>query len=165
MHGVIVAQFPQGAFAPLARNRLAQLQAALTPASPPAPPPLPSAAPAPPALRDALAVRLAAVSQQMTEQARNELTGSYERLRGRKALAVVPGTTRSWRVSSWATAALAEEKVLENCQAYYNQVCALVAVDDLCGPKHLTSAGCRATCHACVTTASSTPRIPGSRGA
>jgi hypothetical protein len=42
----------------------------------------------------------------------------------------VPGTALHWRASGWTKPAAAEEAVLERCQVFYAQPCALVAIDD-----------------------------------
>jgi uncharacterized caspase-like protein len=142
-----LAQFPQGVFAGLARNRLTQLQVALAPASTitpaasePATVPPPSAAPvaAPSttsgaplsAMRAALLARLAELPER-TPQSRDELARNYELVGGpHKALAFLPGTTKDFRAGRHATADLAEERVLEACQFHHRNPCALLALDD-----------------------------------
>jgi hypothetical protein len=66
----------------------------------------------------------------LTVAAREDLADKYEALKEHKALAVVPGTSLNFRTAEWATPAAAEEGVLERCQAFHGNPCALVAVDD-----------------------------------
>jgi uncharacterized caspase-like protein len=142
-----LAQFPQGIFAELARNRLAQMQAALAPpvmpnspppAAPATPPPSAAAPPSPDTppspLREALLTRLAAALPEQSAQARDDLARNYERIVGHRALAVLPGTTKTWRVSDRGLGENIDEKALEACQFQHLSPCALIAVGDKVQP-------------------------------
>jgi hypothetical protein len=162
-----LSRFPNGVFAVLARNRLAQLHvaappppassapaepaprnapAAAAPASPPAAaapaapaPPAPSGA-APATVREALAVSLALVAPGQTPQRVDEVTRSYQSFSAPKAIAAVPGTAKTWRAGALGSSHNAEERVLEGCQFFHGAHCALVAVDDRILPTDPTGA-------------------------
>jgi class 3 adenylate cyclase len=54
----------------------------------------------------------------------------YESSAPNKAIAALP-PSRSWRTWGWASAAAAEEHVLEGCQVRYGAACVLMAVNDV----------------------------------
>ncbi len=136
-----LAQFPQGVFVGLARNRLSQLQNALAPPAAPAPAPaiapqaaassssLPQGAPSSP-LRDSLIAQLAVVAPEQSQKGREDTARGYERLGGRKAIAALVGTARTWRGGGYKSTERAEEAALESCQFQHGAPCAIVAVDD-----------------------------------
>lgn len=105
-----LAHFPDGIFGDLARNRIAQLAPAAT-------------------LHDTLVARLTQVVPELTSQDVVHHVLAYERDGQHKAQAAL-GPHTTWRVHDWESAATAEEKGLEGCQAYVGHPCALVAVDD-----------------------------------
>lgn len=128
-------RFPQGTFAPLARNRLAQLAA---PATAPA---AAQAAPgtAPPGTPGAVLDEptFAAAIPHLTPAGAAAIARLYLAARPVRALAVNPERRASWRFDglSAANAPRAAELVLERCQVAYGSPCVLVAVDDrLQGP-------------------------------
>ena len=132
-----LAQFPQGIFAELARNRLAQIQTALAPPTPPPPPATPSQSTAPSApastpppspFREALSTRLAAVAS-ISPQGREDLARNYERMNASRGLAIVPGTTKTWRSGGLPQDRIAD-LVLEGCQVFYDQPCAIFVTND-----------------------------------
>ena len=47
-----------------------------------------------------------------------------------KAMAAVPGTSKTWRMTNFASTENAEERVLEACQVQYDAPCVLVALND-----------------------------------
>jgi len=115
---------PLRATAPIAGATVPAPSAAAQPASP---------APAGPALRARLLDSLAKLAPSLAVSARETQVAGYQSSAGHRALAAFPPSS-SWRTSGWATAALAEERVLEGCQVRYGGPCVLVAVDDLLQP-------------------------------
>jgi uncharacterized caspase-like protein len=147
-----LAQFPQGFFAELARNRMAQLQVALAgpaapeagkptlpsatpPSAPPSPttPPPPSIAAATP-LHEAMAQRFAAVAPSRSPSEREDIIRGYERLPEPKALVMMPGTTKTYRLAGSVAAENIEDNVLEHCQVFLGSPCALVVVNEKLAP-------------------------------
>lgn len=80
-------------------------------------------------LHDTLVARLTQVVPELTSQDVVHHVLAYERDGQHKAQAAL-GPHTTWRVHDWESAATAEEKGLEGCQAYVGHPCALVAVDD-----------------------------------
>jgi Caspase domain len=112
-----LVKFPQGTFAELARNRLAELKA--TPVAPALPPPDPK-------LIDALAGLVpTATSQWLKDNA-----SRYQALQQHKALVVYLSTGQAWWPSSRPSAQEAEDRAFESCELFAGTPCALVAVDD-----------------------------------
>jgi uncharacterized caspase-like protein len=141
-----LAQFPQGFFAELARNRMAQLQVALAgpavapEASKPATlPPSPSV-PATPTItaatpfHETMAQRFAAVAPSRSPSEREDIIHAYERLPEPKALVMMPGTTKTYRLAGVVAAENVEENVLEHCQVFLGSPCALVVVNEKLAP-------------------------------
>ncbi len=148
-----LARFPDGVYAPLARNRLNQLAMATQPppvprSVTPPPAPTPPAAVSPPpaatlpavgaldepaaspaALHDALVARIAAGLPRLAPEMRENRVATYLAMnKAHKALAM---TSRGvWMFEDWRTAAVAEERTLEGCQVYAGEPCRLIAVDD-----------------------------------
>ena len=99
-------------------------------AVPAAAPAVPQASQTPDAMKsNSVIAILASTAPGLAVSAREDLAKKYAAMKEHKALAVVPGTTLHWRAEGWPTAELAEEGVLERCQAVYMLPCALVAVD------------------------------------
>jgi hypothetical protein len=108
-------KFPQGAFAELARNRLAELK--VTPA--------PAVAPPNPKLLDALSIAQA----NLTQKSRDDFAARYQAQSQHKAMAAyLAGTALS--IADRQTAQEAEESVLESCEVLGGAPCVLVALDD-----------------------------------
>jgi hypothetical protein len=111
-----LARFPQGMFAALARNRLAELKGV----------PVASALQPDPKLLDALAVAEANSSQ----KTREDFASQYEASRDHKAIAgFLPGFY-VMRVTDRPSVMEAEESSLEACEVLTGGSCVLVAVDD-----------------------------------
>ena len=107
-----LAKFPNGAFRALAQDRLTQLAAAALAA---------------PLLQPALESALAS----MNFSAAKDISTAYAALAGvSRALAVVPGTSSSWRVNYTVQTLAVAEIALEKCQMAFNQPCVLAAVGD-----------------------------------
>src|SRR5262249_10200469 len=98
------------------------------PAAPAAPPP-----PAEPSLHTRLIEGLAKAAPSLTAATRESVVTAYEAARRHKALAAFP-PGYSWRNSGWASATLAEERVLEGCEVRHGRPCVLVALDDALQP-------------------------------
>jgi hypothetical protein len=111
-----LARFPQGTFAELARNRLAELNAAAVGGT----------APQNPKLLEALAAVLPSFSQKYRE----DNAAAYQELKGHKAFAVSPAMHTWLRASLRPTAHEAEESALEACQVGAGAPCVLIALDD-----------------------------------
>lgn len=47
-----------------------------------------------------------------------------------RALAIAPVVGKAWVSTAWPTAAMAEERALERCQLFYDEPCAILAVDN-----------------------------------
>jgi len=108
-------KFPQGVFAEIARNRLAELKVAP-----------PAAAPSDPKVLNALS-SLAAPAMQKT---REDVAAAYQAGGPHKSLAVnVSNGGASWVMGAESEQA-AEESVLERCEVGHGGPCVLVAVDD-----------------------------------
>ncbi|SDR35900.1 Uncharacterized protein, contains caspase domain [Rhizobiales bacterium GAS113] len=112
-----LAKFPNGVFAELARNRLAELRAT------------PTVAPAAP-LNAALAAALAISSPKETQKSHEELAASYSGAPSHKAIASYLPTGGTFRVTGRISGDEAEEDALEACQIYFGGPCALLAVDE-----------------------------------
>jgi hypothetical protein len=112
-----LVKFPQGMFAELARNRLAELKA--TPVAPALPPPDPK-------LIDALAGLVPSASSQWLQ----ETAGKYRAAQQHKALVVYLSTGQSMWTLPRPSAQEAEDDALERCEMFAGAPCALVAVDD-----------------------------------
>jgi uncharacterized caspase-like protein len=144
-----LAQFPNGVFAALARNRLAMLQQQARATAPqdsdpktrppesksataaqPAPPAQPAGSPS--SLRDVLLARLSDYGVGSEES--DTRTRSYESDRTHKAIAVSVEARHTYRSTGWATAGAAETGTLEGCQIYYGKPCVLVAVNEKVEP-------------------------------
>ena len=113
-----LAKFPNGVFAELARNRLAELRAT------------PSVAPAS-AVSAQLAAALAISSPKETQKSHDDIAASYSGAVAHKAIAAYMPTGGTFRVTGRLSADEAEEDALEACQFYFGGPCSLVAVDDL----------------------------------
>ena len=86
-----------------------------------------------PALRARLLDGLAKLAPSLAAPAREAQVDGYQSSPNHKALAAFP-PSNSWRTSDWDDAAVAEERVLEGCQARYGGPCVLVAVNDVLRP-------------------------------
>ncbi len=61
---------------------------------------------------------------------REDVAGAFAKLGPHRAIAVARQSGGTWRTGAWPTRELAEEKVLEKCQQFYDEPCAVIAVDD-----------------------------------
>lgn len=124
-------RFPQGTFAPLARNRLAALGGTVAaPGAAPAPGPAPASGSGHAgALTEAA---LAAGLPHADPQLRLTLARGYLATALPRALAINPARRESWRASgvSPANAARIGEIALERCQVAFGSPCALIATND-----------------------------------
>jgi uncharacterized caspase-like protein len=134
-------RFPAGTFAPLARARLAAMDA--PPAAFVAAAPLPAPA-APPLAQPAVAaVRLTAaelarrVPHVSVAHARSTAEGYLAAPGPHRALAVNPERQTSFRVQGFSSAEDAEQVMLERCQLTFGTPCILVAVNDTVVPPDL----------------------------
>ena len=110
-------KFPQGVFAEIARNRLAELNAL---------PPAPAGAPANPGLLNALST----LAKSLDQKNRDDATAGYQAGKAHKAIAVNPlNGGISW-VSGEDSEQSAEDAVLERCEVGHDGPCVLVAVDE-----------------------------------
>jgi serine/threonine protein kinase len=105
--------------------------APVAPAPPPTPPP--PTPPAEPPLHTKLLEGMAKAAPSLTAATRESVATAYEAARRHKALAAFP-PAYTWRNSGWASAALAEERVLEGCEVRHGRPCVLVALDDVLQP-------------------------------
>ena len=81
-------------------------------------------------LDDQFAKTLAtAVPQRAADKRRSDLE-AYLAGRLHRAFAVAPKAHGVWRTYGWGSRQEAEEKVLERCQLYYDEACALIAADN-----------------------------------
>jgi hypothetical protein len=110
-----LVKFPQGAFAELARNRLAELNAAPVASAPPNP-----------KLLDALAI----VQSSLTPKAREDYATAYQAAQEHKAIAGYLSNGQSMRVAGRQSAQEAEESGLEACEVYAGAPCVLIVLDD-----------------------------------
>lgn len=92
--------------------------------------PLTIAGASPDNLEDRLVAWFAAANPELSVLEQQRRAREYLNLTSHKAQAVVPGTRTTWYVYNRVSAAVAEEKDLEGCQAFAGQPCVLVAVDD-----------------------------------
>ena len=110
-------KFPQGVFAEIARNRLAELNAL---------PPGPAGAPANPGLLNALST----LAKSLDQKNRDDAAAGYQAGKAHKAIAVNPlNGGISW-VSGEDSEQSAEDAVLERCEVGHDGPCVLVAVDE-----------------------------------
>jgi hypothetical protein len=107
-------KFPQGVFAELARNRLAELNAK------------PAVTVADPKLLDALSALLPSGQPKWRE----DVATAYQATSPHKSLAANPATGGYSRVSQLPSAQEAEDSVLERCEVTTGAPCVLVAVDE-----------------------------------
>jgi Caspase domain len=110
-------KFPQGVFAEIARNRLAELNAL---------PPAPAGAPANPGLVNALAT----LAKSLDQKIRDDAAAGYQAGKPHKAIAANPlNGGISW-VSGEDSEQSAEDAVLERCEVGHDGPCVLVAIDE-----------------------------------
>jgi hypothetical protein len=110
-------KFPQGVFAEIARNRLAELNAL---------PPAPGGAPANPGLLNALST----LAKSLDQKTRDDAAAGYQAGKPHKAIAANPlNGGISW-VSGEDSEQSAEDAVLERCEVGHDGPCVLVAVDE-----------------------------------
>jgi len=112
-----LAKFPQGVFAELARNRLAELKE--KPASSVAP-----------VLDPKLLAALAIAQSTASAKTREAAAVAYQAAKEHRAFAVLPSSGVDFRVSERRSAREAEESGLEACEVFVGAPCVLVAVDD-----------------------------------
>ncbi len=133
-------RFPAGVFAPLARARIAALEAppalaaVAPPAAPAAPPPAQPAALAPGPARLTAAELARRVPHVSPAHARSTADGYLAAPGPHRALAVNPERQTSFRVQGFSSAEDAEVVLLERCQLTFGTPCVLVAVDDALVP-------------------------------
>jgi len=65
-----------------------------------------------------------------SSQSRKESAAAYFRLSVHRAMAIAPRARSHWRTGDWPSRQSAEEKVLEKCSQFYDEPCAVIAVDD-----------------------------------
>jgi hypothetical protein len=107
-------KFPQGVFAELARNRLAELNAT------------PAVTVADPKLLDALSALLPSGQPKWRE----DVATAYQATSPHKSLAANPTTGGYSRVSQLPSEQEAEDSVLERCEVTTGSPCVLIAVDE-----------------------------------
>lgn len=110
-----LVKFPQGTFAELARNRLAELKAAPVASAPPNP-----------KLLDALAI----VQSTSTPKQREDYAAAYQAAQEHKAIAGYLSNGQSIRVANRGSAQEAEESSLEACEVYAGAPCVVIVLDD-----------------------------------
>lgn len=120
-----LSQYPGGLFVELAKTHLAALGDGA------AKPPATSNGPS-------LAARLIERMSPLPMAERESVAPLYVQARGFKAMAISPDRSGTYRSSTLSTAALAEEKTLEGCQATYGSPCFLLAKDDQILPPEQT---------------------------
>ncbi|MBR0645600.1 caspase family protein, partial [Plastoroseomonas hellenica] len=128
-----LARFPDGVFVPLARNRLEELEGRRPAPGTRAPDPTAVLDPATPEGREALLQRALSLVQPISPGRLETHVQSLRAFREspqHRAFAVAPGRQTSFRVSGAASAAAAEELVLERCQLRNGEPCILVALND-----------------------------------
>ncbi len=84
----------------------------------------------PPSLEQQLLASLAKGVPTMTAKNREDVTSAFVKLASHRALAVARQSGATWRTGLWPTRELAEEKVLEKCQQFYDEPCAVIAVGE-----------------------------------
>src|SRR5229473_1242606 len=84
-------------------------------------------------VRAGLLESMAKIAPSLAASAREAQVAGYLSSTGHRALAAFPPSS-SWRTAGWGSAALAEERVLEGCQARHGGPCVLVAVNDVVQP-------------------------------
>jgi hypothetical protein len=62
---------------------------------------------------------------------RQQAAAGFAKGKAHRAMAVAPAAQRVWWTPGWANQELAQEKALEKCQQYFDELCALVATDDV----------------------------------
>jgi hypothetical protein len=108
-------KFPQGVFAEIARNRLAELNVAP-----------PASAPANPKVLEALAALVAPA----TQKGREDTAAAYQSGGPHKSLAVNLSNGGATWVTGLESERTAEESVLERCEVNHGGPCVLVAIDE-----------------------------------
>jgi hypothetical protein len=139
-------RFPAGVFAPLARARLAAMEAPAMAALPAAPGPPPGEARTPaqpaalaPALPALTAAELARRVPNVSPAHARSTAEGYLAAPGNRALAVNPERQTSFRVQGFSSAEDAETVLLERCQLTFGTPCVLVAVNDAVVPPELAA--------------------------
>lgn len=79
---------------------------------------------------DGLTAILEKAAPKDSSQSRKETVSAFSALPIHRAMAVAPGAKRHWRTGGWPSRPIAEEKVLEKCEQFYGEQCALIAADD-----------------------------------
>jgi uncharacterized caspase-like protein/lipoprotein NlpI len=137
-----LAQFQNGVFVELARNRLTMLrkQAAAIPAQRQVSPPVAQDPPLPtpqkltgaPQINDALRAQLVAAFVATNEAEKR--ARDYAAEPDHKAIAIAPKAHLTWRQGGSPNAAAATTATLEKCQVYYQEPCTLIAADNSLEP-------------------------------
>ncbi len=131
-------RFPNGTFAPLARARIAAMDAAVAGLlAPPLITPTPPAQPAATAARLTVADLARRVPNVTPAHARSTAEGYLAAPGPNRALAVNPDRQTSFRVQGFSSAEDAEVVMLERCQLTFGTPCILVAVNDTIVPPDL----------------------------
>jgi class 3 adenylate cyclase len=65
---------------------------------------------------------------------RQNMAAAFMKAEPHRAIAVAPRAGGIWWTGEWSTRQIAEEKVLEKCQQFYDEPCAVIAADDAIAP-------------------------------
>jgi hypothetical protein len=132
-------RFPNGTFAPLARARIAAMDAVVAGLASPAITHTPAAQPAATAVRLTAAELARRVPNVTPAHARSTAEGYMAAPGPNRALAVNPERQTSFRVQGFSSAEDAEVVMLERCQLTFGTPCILVAVNDSVVPADLAN--------------------------
>ena len=85
-------------------------------------------------LEQQLITAIAESAPQTSAKYREDTAAAFAKLKQHRALAVAPRAGGTWRTGDWPTREIGEERVLEKCQQYFNEPCALIGADDTVSP-------------------------------
>jgi class 3 adenylate cyclase len=81
-------------------------------------------------IQERLSAALEASVPKMPLANRQQAVAAFAKGKAHRAMAVAHAAQRIWWTPAWSNRETAEEKALEKCQQYFDELCALVATDD-----------------------------------
>jgi class 3 adenylate cyclase len=82
-------------------------------------------------MQERLSAALEASVPKMPLDIRQRAVAAFAKTKAHRAMAIAPAAQRVWWTAEWPNREVAEERVLEKCQQYFDELCALIATDDV----------------------------------
>ena len=80
-------------------------------------------------MQDELSLALDASAPKMSLEAKQRAITGFAKGKTHRAIALAPNAQRVWWTSEWPSREAAEERVLEKCQQFFDELCVLLAAD------------------------------------